>query len=176
MRIVRVDAGWWRAVQAIRLAALRDCPDAFTATLAEESAFSEQVWRARLEDPRIATFVALADDEDNVPAPTGTGLDGGLVGLATAADYDGVAGAAGLFGLWVEPSARGRGLSRMLIDAASDWARAQGYERLMLDVGVWNSAARRLYEQVGFTTTDVFTPMPTPREHLVEERMALDLG
>jgi GNAT superfamily N-acetyltransferase len=54
--------------------------------------------------------------------------------------------------LYVDPSARGTGLGRALVEAVLDRARTRGCRRVELDVNTGNTAARRLYESAGFET------------------------
>jgi ribosomal protein S18 acetylase RimI-like enzyme len=53
-------------------------------------------------------------------------------------------------GLAVDPDDRGRGLGRMLLEAACDEARRQGARRITLRVLSSNAVARRLYASAGF--------------------------
>lgn len=55
-----------------------------------------------------------------------------------------------LYSLATAPSARGRGVGRALVDAASALALKWGCARLRLEVRRSNAAARRLYETAGF--------------------------
>lgn len=50
----------------------------------------------------------------------------------------------------VAEEAAGQGIGRLLMQAAEDWARAQGYPSLLLDVFASNVGARRFYECAGF--------------------------
>jgi hypothetical protein len=65
----------WQALRDIRLTALRDAPDAFAMTYAEQVVLEEQDWLARiarggsfLAGPRDATSVRLWVTETNKPA------------------------------------------------------------------------------------------------------------
>ena len=93
LRIERMTPADWVRVRTLRLRALEDAPDAFGTTLAEDRALPLGDWRARLEDESHVTFVARIENAD--------------VGLAVGSFYEGLARTAGLFGMWVAPSARG---------------------------------------------------------------------
>lgn len=57
----------------------------------------------------------------------------------------------GLGAMWVQPSARGRGLGRALVRALSEEAATRGCVSMHLQVDAGNEAAIGLYEEVGFT-------------------------
>ena len=52
--------------------------------------------------------------------------------------------------MYVAPDARGRGLSRMLLEALEDRARELGFTIARLDTGDRQPAAQRLYEGAGY--------------------------
>lgn len=56
--------------------------------------------------------------------------------------------------LYLEPSARGRGLGAALLAAACDWARDHGAEVLRLEVNRHNPRAKALYLRHGFRDDD----------------------
>jgi ribosomal protein S18 acetylase RimI-like enzyme len=98
----------------------------------------------QLEDPDKAVLVA--DD------------DGGVIGYAYAAiegyDYMALRGPAGvLHDLIVDPLHRGRGVGRLLIDAALGFFRSRGVPRVVLSTAEQNEAAQRLFASMGFRRT-----------------------
>jgi ribosomal-protein-alanine N-acetyltransferase len=60
------------------------------------------------------------------------------------------AGEAEILTLAVAPSARGKGLGRVLLEAAIDAARTKGAKEMFLEVGADNPAALALYAGLGF--------------------------
>jgi ribosomal protein S18 acetylase RimI-like enzyme len=57
--------------------------------------------------------------------------------------------------LAVVPEAEGQGIARQLMAAAEEWARAQGYRCLSLDVFASNERARRFYNLLGYDEDSV---------------------
>lgn len=53
-------------------------------------------------------------------------------------------------GLMVAAAARRRGIGRLLLAQAVEWARSSGVRKLELHVFPWNEPALRLYESFGF--------------------------
>ncbi len=161
MEIERMGTEGWERARTVRLRALHDAPDAFARTFAEEEVHPPEFWRERLASPDAATFLATIGNAD--------------VGIAAGAPFLKRDGAAGLFGMWVAPSARGRGVGDRLVDAVVDWARATGYARVVLDVGDTNAPAIRLYESKGFEPTGRSGTLPDHRTHVREHQRALEL-
>ena len=78
-------------------------------------------------------------------------LDGRSVGSAFVVEKS--AGIAKLRLVYVEPEARGLGISRHLLDAAMAFASAAGYAKMMLWTNRNLIAARGLYASAGFVMT-----------------------
>lgn len=152
------------AYRALRLEALTDHPDAFSADLSEEAAMDDEAMAARMVPPPPGvTFGAFASDR-----------------LAGMASY--VANArpklrhkAVMVAVFVAPAARGAGLGRRLVEQVIDHGRAQ---RVILQctVAAHNTGARDLYHRLGFH------PYGLERDALCvngrffdEELLALDL-
>ena len=113
LRVERLSADEAPRLRAIRLRALADAPDAFGATLEEASARTTETWAQQMRE--LPSFVAVKG-----------GLDVGMVRCepdATRADT------ASLISMWVAPAARRSGVGDALIDAAIEWARANGVNR-----------------------------------------------
>jgi GNAT superfamily N-acetyltransferase len=58
--------------------------------------------------------------------------------------------------LYVDPSARGRGVGEALMDAARELAICTGAAELMLQTARTNATAQRLYEKLGWVRDDEF--------------------
>jgi aminoglycoside 6'-N-acetyltransferase I len=122
-------------------ASMRSClwPDADPAELAREaSAFLDGVPSATVH----AVFVA---SEDEVPPV-------GFIELAVRAFSEGCVSSPvpHVEGWYVQPSARGRGIGRRLIEAAEAWSRALGFSELASDTEIHNTASLSAHEACGF--------------------------
>ena len=141
--VARADESRWRDVRAIRLEALADTPDAYGSTLADAEARPEQYWRAMAA--RANTF--LADD------------GGRVVGMASGGTNDHESGTGWLYAMYVTPTHRGTAAAPRLVDAVCDWARANGYDRLFLNVAATVGRAQAFYGRVGFVATGATSAM-----------------
>jgi GNAT superfamily N-acetyltransferase len=134
---ILLHADEWREWRDLRLAALKESPDAFGSTFAEWSGPSdtEQRWRGYFAKQGV-----------NIVAE----LDGGRVGLVRAAPA--MQGSiVELMSLWVDPCARGFGVGSALIAAVAQWMSATFPDyTLQLNVRTKNIAARTLYAKEGF--------------------------
>ena len=80
-----------------------------------------------------------------------------------------------LFGMWVDPQARGTGVAWRLVDAAAAEARKQDRTHLMLWVVVDNGRAVAFYSSYGFRPSDSRRPVRTD-ETLTEMAMVLPVS
>ncbi len=106
-------------------------------------------WGARFEGLVAELFGRFASAHDSSRERCWIAeLNGERVGCVFVAERD--ANVAQLRCLLVEPSARGRGIGRKLVDTCLGFARDAGYERMMLWTNRSLDSARKIYEAVGF--------------------------
>jgi ribosomal protein S18 acetylase RimI-like enzyme len=99
------------------------------------------------------TIARLLEEDEIAVLLAGEGPDG----LALLRFRPGIwsAGAeAHLQELYVVPQLRGRGVGRALLEAAIELARERGADGIDLNTGETDTAARRLYESIGFTNRE----------------------
>jgi ribosomal protein S18 acetylase RimI-like enzyme len=157
------------ALRELRLRALRDEPDPYLSTYAEERDlgvdwFAERLRanRARPPDGVIGAF-----DGDALV---------GFIGMWRDAKAKS-AHRANLWGLYVAPEARRRGHGRALVVAALQRLRAAAVEQVHLGVATTSAAARRLYAEAGFLVVGVLPrAMKDGDRYLDEELMVCPLA
>jgi RimJ/RimL family protein N-acetyltransferase len=127
-------------LRSLRLQSLAESPRAFGAALADEADLSPAEWQDRAAaaaaGEQQVVFVALDDDRP--------------VGMAGGRWFERAESTVALWGMWVDPSARGTGVASALVAAVRDWASAAGARRLRLGVVTDGAAAIRFYERLGF--------------------------
>jgi ribosomal protein S18 acetylase RimI-like enzyme len=142
----RLAAGDWQTYRTVRLAMLRESPEAFGGTVGEALGRDEQVWRQLLTDN-----VVLLARVGQTPAGSAMYCEHGsaMYSRHGAADPD----ACALFGMWVDPRFRRLGVARLLVRAVMTQARAAGRRRVILNVVSGNLGAIGFYEREGFVAT-----------------------
>ena len=135
---VRVlDEPDWPVYRTVRLSALEESPDSFTATLAEETEREEQFWRDRMTRAH-----RLLAERDQLPL--------GVVSVGPNPDKPSTGE---VFGLYVFPEARGAGVAWRLVEEAAALAVQDGYYQLFYWVGVDNPRAIGFGQNFGFRVT-----------------------
>jgi ribosomal protein S18 acetylase RimI-like enzyme len=149
----------WPLLRDMRLAALRDSPQAFLASYQTEKAFDEPRWRA--EFGRGDWSVSVQDDG---PAA--------IVGCTRETDMP--TDERYLEYLWVAPRWRNRGVAQNMLAVVLDRLRQSGVRTAYLWVLDGNDAAVRLYKSVGFISGDQRQPLAA-RPGRSEELMQFNL-
>ena len=118
----------------MRLEALADTPIGFGELHADALLLTDDDWEARWQRPGLRL---LAYDDQGSPV----GMAGG---------FHGEDGAPVLFGVYVRPAARGRGVLDALVEVVEQWCAPAP---LTLEVHVDNAPARAAYARLGFVET-----------------------
>jgi GNAT superfamily N-acetyltransferase len=157
--IRRLAAADWAAFRAVRVAALRDAPEAFGSTASDAEKLDEEEWRHRVE----ARAVFIAE------------VAGQHAGLAAGITAD-RPGDAELISMWVAPAWRGQGVGDRLVEAMLAWAAGERFTTVRLWVAKGNARAERLYARHGFASTGRMQPMGEERSGRLEFEMRRAVG
>jgi len=153
----------WRLYRELRLAALRDAPDAFGSTLAREESLPEQEWSTRL----AASTASLLNHPIVAEAE-----DGRAVGLAWVRIEPTDTNTATLYQVWVHPDARRQHIGLALLTSALRWAHDAGACAMELSVALGPDSAIAFYHRAGFLEIGACSPLRTGSE-LVQQSMRL---
>ena len=124
-------------------------------TAADVAAADHPILLDALHRPTPDSLILIALD----PAPT----PAGYVFVTTDEDYFTKRPHAHVEILAVTPEAVGRGLGRVLLDAAEAWANERGYGAIGLNVFASNERARAVYEHLGYRPETVHYWKVIPR-------------
>ncbi|MBK9442108.1 MAG: GNAT family N-acetyltransferase [Comamonadaceae bacterium] len=128
--------------RALMLQAYADCPDAFTSSVADRTGLALGWWKQRLS--------GAPDANERVWGVAAGDALAGVVGLSFD-KREKVRHKAHLFGMFVTPEFRQRGLGGELLAAALQHARTQAQVQIVqLTVTQGNRSAQALYERHGF--------------------------
>lgn len=138
----RLDPQHAASYRALMLEAYERHPESFTSSVQERAALPLSWWEARLSQGSHAKDVVLGVQQD--------GEIIGVVGLSFSA-RERARHKALMFGMYVPGPHQGKGLGRLLVDAALAVARQRQHVRvLQLTVTETNLSALKLYERCGF--------------------------
>ena len=131
-----IDALW-----NLRLRALKDNPEAFGSTYEETLQRGQESFRQRLRQPHAETFYIGAFEEESLVGMVGFFRENGLKG-----QHKGY-----IISMYTAPEQRGKGVGKALVAEAIAQARMiPEVEQLHLAVVTTNTAARQLYQSLGF--------------------------
>ena len=158
-------------IKHVRLRSLADAPYAFGLnSFDEESALSDSYWHqlaaqvggesAEWED-RCVSYLMIDSEQ--------------ACGTVTAYLCPQVVRRAYLSAAWIDPTYRGKGLGRELVDRVVEWAAAHGADHLRLWVDDTNPNAAEFYRALGFAPTGETRPVSpgsSDRQSGFERRVA----
>lgn len=140
MRPFRADE--WAVAKDVRLRGLKTDPLSFGSHYAKEIDYDDARWQARLADPTGVIFGVF--DGDTCIGATGVHLWKEDPSGRTAL----------LWGSWLQPDYRGRGLSVLMYQARLAWARAHPtVEKIVVSHRESNHASRAANQKHGFIFT-----------------------
>jgi ribosomal protein S18 acetylase RimI-like enzyme len=125
----------------IRLKALINHPEAFSASFAEENAFPIERFENRLIEGITFTFGAIVHDK--------------LLGVVTLVleQRNKLKHRANIVGMYVDPEKRRSGIGRsLMVEAMSKAKEIEFIEQIYLTVTASNQPAKNLYQTLGFET------------------------
>jgi len=160
-------------LSALRLSALQTAPASFGSTFARESSFTAKQWAAFLQRPLVHNFVAVAYSSTTAPEDqtldTGDWIGCGVfIGATPKAIFEIPEGGGAEIGsdedenkwhmtfVYNSPLHRGKGVARMIINAAQEYAIKHAQEtgrksmRMRVFLAPTNGAAYNLYSRFGF--------------------------
>lgn len=140
IEIRRIRKGEAELYKKVRLASLKDSPDAFASSFEEAVARSAESWVEQAdrssEGQDCATFLMLKANEP--------------IGLAALYRDHQKVKVGEVVQVWVEPDERGDGAAISLMDALFAWAALNDFDALRAAVTLSNERALRFYKKYGF--------------------------
>ena len=134
-------------LKQLRLAALKESPDAFSPTLDAVDRQDDDYWRQSAqrtaEAPRFNIFIAERE--------------GRFVGLVSGNADAKQTGHIGM--MWADPDVRGQGIGKKLLGHVMDYLKDLSCRSIELTVTETNQTAINLYENVGFAFTGNDVPL-----------------
>ncbi len=149
----------WVELRNMRLAALRDSPEAFLSTYQQEIDYDADRWRA--EFVRGNWYIGIRASRP--------------VSLLGVTHEPGMPIECYLEYLWVPPERRRSGIAHWMLIAILARLRAAAVRTASVWVLDGNEAARHLYERIGFVSSNHRQPLAA-RPGRSEEKLILTLG
>lgn len=150
LMIEQLNNSDWQEYKKIRLFALRTDPQAFLSSLSKESEYADQKWQQRVQSASegINSWMYFAR------------LKGKLVGMIGGYrdENDQKNHTAQIWGVFVNPDQRGKGISKKLMVTLIDrLSQNPDINTLKLEVNTDQKSASKLYESFGFISTNTIS-------------------
>jgi ribosomal protein S18 acetylase RimI-like enzyme len=145
VEIVSPSVSEWKVLKALRLDALKRDPQAFGSSYERELAYPDEKWQQRLR--------GTAEGDSYVFIAKWDGRPVGMV-MGGRTDEDRSRHSAHIWGLYVDGSARRRGIARALMEkVVTGFATNHDVRVVKVEVNPQQEAALRLYLSLGFEET-----------------------
>jgi ribosomal protein S18 acetylase RimI-like enzyme len=142
IEIVELPVSDWKDFKEIRLAALKEEPQAFGSSYARDVAYPDSIWQERLRDSESKKSVCLFAK-----------LEGRIVGMVMGGrtDDDKQTHLAHIWGTYVDSKARGKGIGKELMQRViEELGRDADIKGICVTVNTEQKPAIKLYESLGF--------------------------
>ncbi len=131
----------WREFSQVRLKALQTDPNVFGSNYQKESQMTEAEWRSRLQEDNA---IFLIFENETPIGMTGVSFDRNDPTKKTAL----------LWGSWLAPHFRGKGLSELMYQARINWAKEQPtIEKIIVSHRASNLSSKYANRKHGFVLT-----------------------
>ncbi|MGH9191186.1 MAG: GNAT family N-acetyltransferase [Acidimicrobiales bacterium] len=132
--------------------------------LAAELSATTPPWRDRaaVDAALRASITSVLDNPSADDAVLVAAVEDGVVGFVTISRRPHFTGTvdASIDDLVVAQAVQQRGVARVLLAAAEQWARTRGFERVTVETGADNQRAARLYRSAGYHDEDLRLTKP----------------
>ena len=140
VKILTPSINRWQEVRELRLEALKNDPTSFSDTYEKSSTYPDTKWQERLQMAieGVKSITLYAE------------IDGHLIGQIGTFEK---AGTMEVWGTYVKPEFRGKGIAKMLFEELFLRLKSLGHKKCILSVNCINDHAICLYEKIGFVKT-----------------------
>jgi ribosomal protein S18 acetylase RimI-like enzyme len=142
VKIVKLAISDWKDFKEMRLAALKEEPQAFGSSYAKEAAYPDSMWQERLREGENKKGIYLFAK-----------LEGKMIGMVMGGrtDEDQQAGLAHVWGTYVDLKARGKGVGKELMQRViEEIGKDMDVQKILVGVNAEQKPAIKLYESFGF--------------------------
>jgi ribosomal protein S18 acetylase RimI-like enzyme len=142
IKIVELPISDWKDFKKIRLASLKEEPQAFGSSYAKDAAYPDSKWQERLRDGETKKSIYLFAK-----------LEGKIIGMVMGGrtDEDKHSHLAHIWGTYVDSKARGKGAGKELMQRAiEELGKDAGVQKIRVTVNAEQKPAVKLYESLGF--------------------------
>jgi ribosomal protein S18 acetylase RimI-like enzyme len=158
-KITRLNEDQWAALRDMRLCALRESPQMFLSKADDQKDWERPDWEEEFK--RGVWYFGTVENHDM-----------GLIGVTrepNAPPHE-----CYIEYMWISPGFRRQGMGKHMLSELLDSLRDSGMRTVRLWVLDGNHTASRLYERLGFKSTNEVVPIAA-RPGRTEERMLLNL-
>lgn len=142
IKIVELPISEWKDFKKIRLAALKEEPQAFGSSYAKDAAYPDSTWQERLRDGESKKSIYLFAK-----------LEGKIIGMVMGGrtDEDKHAHLAHIWGTYVDSKERGKGAGKKLMQRViEELGKDADVQKICVTVNAEQKPAVKLYESLGF--------------------------